>query len=125
MTPDMQRKITSAAHTAGQAASAAMTAVLETFGSGEPAPMASHESASPGPAGLHAHMVWGLGTGMNSQSLALQVHARLDEGCACVPSPGTNSSCRMLCAALFAQAAFRDVQHQDHVLIYTSWACSC
>ena len=47
MTPDMQRKITSAAHAAGQAASAAMAAVLETFGSGMPTFKTSHESATP------------------------------------------------------------------------------
>lgn len=34
MTPDMQRKITVAAHAAGEAASSAMAAVLETFGAG-------------------------------------------------------------------------------------------
>ena len=35
MTPDMQRKITTAAHAAGEVASSAMAAILETFGTGD------------------------------------------------------------------------------------------
>ena len=35
MTPDMQRKITTAAHAAGEVASSAMAAIQETFGTGD------------------------------------------------------------------------------------------